>query len=747
MQKKKWIMGVLILVMFITMLAPLESVFAAEKLTLNTNKLSLFRGNTYQLEVDGWEEMDYWYNSWDCPLFTSSDTSIVQVGWTGLITAVRPGKATITVSYGGQKATCKVTVKKNACKLTKTELTMYVGETAEIRLTGKKKATEYLSQVYTVKENGYDTGGSGVRVQYTGYDSETGKSKAGVYNLVAEKSGDFCVALSMLATDGETYSENCIVHVEDAGLQQDKLVLKLGESGQLKVLNGKNVSYQIRDTSIATVNSKGKVTASAEGITYMDVSYTLPSGTRITKSCSILVSNPKLIPRENVLFVGESYYPQLEGTTYMSEILVTSGDTSIIEAYGSMGYAMKAGTVRMTIEADGEVFQEEVMVCEPRLASQPLAVGCKRQLSLGDVKNVTCYSSDSSVAAISAKGKITAKAVGTTELTIEYTLKDGTKVTETKQLTVTDPELIPAEKPLFAGESYTPNLTGISYASQVELTSDKETVIWVSGNYAYAQGAGTVTMTVVVDGREFKEDITVYNPQFFTPTLLLVKGKSETLKISGISEDSVITYKSKDTSVAKVSQKGKVTAQGVGSTPIVVTIDGREFECTVNVVKKADTAYKAVKKAEAAIGTPYSQAKRMKTGYYDCSSLVWRSYKAAGHNLAGVKDYAPTAADLAKKLEAQGKAIAYEYLPASELKPGDIIFYAGSSDNGRYKKIDHVAIYYGDYYMAGYNFWYDYTGEYENYGLIIHASGSQVHAKAYDYHRTGSIVMIARPIQ
>ena len=156
--------------------------------------------------------------------------------------------------------------------------------------------------------------------------------------------------------------------------------------------------------------------------------------------------------------------------------------------------------------------------------------------------------------------------------------------------------------------------------------------------------------------------------------------------------------------------------------------------------------YNAAKKAYGFIGGKYSQDRRMEDGYFDCSALVWRAYKAADYYLAGETKYAPTAADLAKKLESDGKAIAYEYVDASELMPGDLIFYSSSS-NGRYKNIDHVAMYYAagnlGYSEFGYDYYYD--SEY-NAGIMIHATSPSVHMTNYSDYIPYRIVMICRPV-
>ena len=66
-----------------------------------------------------------------------------------------------------------------------------------------------------------------------------------------------------------------------------------------------------------------------------------------------------------------------------------------------------------------------------------------------------------------------------------------------------------------------------------------------------------------------------------------------------------------------------------GITKFYVKIDGKQ-----KTYKAEVTSYKAVKaiaKAKKAKGCRYSQPRRMRKGYYDCSSLIWRCYKPYEH--------------------------------------------------------------------------------------------------------------------
>ena len=94
----------------------------------------------------------------------------------------------------------------------------------------------------------------------------------------------------------------------------------------------------------------------------------------------------------------------------------------------------------------------------------------------------------------------------------------------------------------------------------------------------------------------------------------------------------------------------------------------------------------AVQAALNAVGSGYSQSRRDDPGWYDCSSLVYRSYAAAGITYLNGMDAASEAECLVNK----GMTVGY-----GELQPGDLIFYSYSA-NGKYRNISHVAIYLGN---------------------------------------------------
>ncbi len=115
------------------------------------------------------------------------------------------------------------------------------------------------------------------------------------------------------------------------------------------------------------------------------------------------------------------------------------------------------------------------------------------------------------------------------------------------------------------------------------------------------------------------------NPvSFESNQFYVVKGKSKKMKLTNCT--TATNWKSTNKKVATINQQGKLKAKKQGWTYISAEIDGQEVGTVVNVVKNKNTI-KMVNKAKYIFSHwKYSQAKRTKKGYFDCSSLVWRVY-------------------------------------------------------------------------------------------------------------------------
>lgn len=200
-----------------------------------------------------------------------------------------------------------------------------------------------------------------------------------------------------------------------------------------------------------------------------------------------------------------------------------------------------------------------------------------------------------------------------------------------------------------------------------------------------------------------------------------------------------VAWASGNQKVASVSKTGIVSIKGIGATKITAKVNGRKAVCMVAVSSK--TAYRAIRDARAISklkNIQYSQQKRMSKNYYDCSSLVYRCYRPYGIRFGYTRPgWAPTAADEAlwcqnnRHIVAEG---AVELL-SCKLIPGDTIYYSFNGENGRYKNIDHTALFAG----------YAYDTQIGYYGTVIEASSSSNTVAERMYYASDSIQMIGRP--
>ena len=261
-------------------------------------------------------------------------------------------------------------------------------------------------------------------------------------------------------------------------------------------------------------------------------------------------------------------------------------------------------------------------------------------------------------------------------------------------------------------------------------------VVWRSGNERVAavdssgnikgKAAGRTYVQAVVGSQMVTADVQVTNPYLAQSSGTVAKKRTSRIPIRGLSADSKVSVSVNRSRANAYIQNGQLVIypKKQGMTKFYVKADGKQ-----KTYQAAVTSYQAVKaiaKAKKAKGCRYSQARRMRRGYYDCSSLIWRCYKPYGVHF-GSRSYAPVAASEAKYMKRHKKVISYKRLKASKLLPGDVIFYSYTR-NGRYRNISHVALYIGN-------------------GRIIHAANSRVGVIEANYKYTRCIKMIARPVK
>ena len=210
-----------------------EAIDSLVKITLSVNPTS---GTLY---VDGTVKITVKTNASGKVTWKSSNTGVATVA-NGVVTGKKAGTATITASISGKTATYKVTVKNRGISARVDQV--YVGKKATVKVTaygvsGTAKFKSSNTKVATVNSKGVITG-----------------KKAGTTKITV--------------TVGK-YKEVLTVKVKKPSfsLVKSSANLKKGKKVTIKVkaAPASKVTYKSSNTKVATVNSKGVVTAKKKG--------------------------------------------------------------------------------------------------------------------------------------------------------------------------------------------------------------------------------------------------------------------------------------------------------------------------------------------------------------------------------------------------------------------------------------------------------------------------------------------------
>lgn len=389
---------------------------------MEKNTVEIEKGKTYDMDVILTPS-----NATSAELTWSSSNEKVATVKDGVITAVSPGSCMITVkSSNGNIDNCLVKVVGDgsyvynpieSISISSTDVSLYKGTSYELAYEVNPKDSVNLV-VWESSNNEIATVENGV-----------------VYAL---QKG----TIEVTATSGDI-KETVKVTVEEEKvepkfvLNQNSIGLKVGESYNLSINNNTKVSWTSSNTSIATVDSTGKVVAKAAGETVI----TVADDSGFKAECKVTVTNKESQPQpqQDVVTLNTSTLSMNVGDTVklietvkpsnnVSGVTWSSSDTKIATVTNGEVKAVANGTATITAKLANGSKAECVVTVSTKVVNaalvkinvnkQTLVVGASSQLTATVLpsnttnKTITWSSSNNDVATVDSNGKVTAKKKG-----------------------------------------------------------------------------------------------------------------------------------------------------------------------------------------------------------------------------------------------------------------------------------------------------------------------------------------------
>ncbi len=550
--------------------------------------------------------------------WTSSAPDIATVSENGLVTFLKPGKATIVVKTidggisGNLIDTCEFYINNpvTSVDLDYTDITLKMGE--EFRLTAlvlpedaSDKTVLWSSSdtnVATVNENGMVTAvnsGSATILCKSADSGETSMCNVTVYQPVT---GVTISNESMTVRKGQEFWLNATCQPENA---MNKLII-----------------WSSSDTSIATVDKNGKVTAVEPG----DCVITATSqDSGVTARCSLTVTQPitgiSLNTNAKTILAGEKFViiPTIEPLDADNKnVTYTSSDTSVatVDSDGIVT-GVRGGKTVIIVKTEERGLIASCLVTVQEFVSSVNITQDSAQMNLGAVlqlqaevlnetatnRKLTWSSTNNGILQVDSTGKVTAVGMGTA--TIYAYATDGSGLYDTCQITVIKPvgSIVIQPSSVTVSEGKTARVTATVYPADasiqdIEWSSSDPTVATVDYNgeiTGITKGICKIFATSS-DGNNIvgvcrvtvKETVPATGITINSKNITMLPGQTRALsaRIKPARSTEGIYWVSGDTSVATVSADGVVTARGQGMTEIYCISDetGVESSCEVIVL-------------------------------------------------------------------------------------------------------------------------------------------------------------------
>lgn len=575
-------------------------------------------------------------------IFTSSDTNIAKVTNTGTVTAVTGGSVTISVQtepITGSSIVCRGTFKLTVYHASYSELSS-IG----VSLSGGPNMSPGVKQLVRVTpypSNAYIE--PGFQYECSDYKVAT-VDETGVLTAVGEGSA----TITVTSKDGRNIKASTSITVTKttgisvAGLEiHGKNTMVIGEKQTVVPLvtpvnaSVPTVTFTSSSESVATVSSEGVVSAVGIGTTEITV-YT-QDGSGVSRSFALTVvgqmAQKLTVKGREEMEVGDTQTLSVviePANTSNRTLKYTSSDINVATV-SDKGYisANSVGTAVITVETtDGSNLRQQITikVSEKKVKVTSIALNLpgSNELAVDETRVITAvvfpldatepelewYSSNEDVVSVS-DGEITGGEPGKAMVIASAT--DGTGISARISISVYEPKGTPKSISLDGNTKMVidteQTLAVVLNPERTEMPdldweSSNEDILNVSDGVVSADGLGTAVITAT-DGEKLKASITIIVVNEETEDeeeaeeisfdnigdiVELKEGESITVLTNYRVDSSqqYLTWKTSNSVVASVSQKGKITARRYGSATITVsTVDGEYREkIKVKVSKK-----------------------------------------------------------------------------------------------------------------------------------------------------------------
>ena len=550
--------------------------------------------------------------------WTSSNTAVATVSSEGIVTAKNLGTTIITAkTYNDKSATCEITVEQAVTSITLSEATvsLWVGNTKALTATVTPTTASNPAVNWSSSNNNVATVSS--------------------QGVITAKGKGTCT-ITCTAADGYGTKSTCEVTVKEPVtsivLSDVSNSIWVGENKAITATaspttaSNTSVSWSSSDNSVATVSSKGVITAKGKGT--CTITCTAADGYGAKSTCEVTVKQQvtEITLNETAVSLWLGDTKTLTATTTPT----TANNTNVswsssddkVATVSSKGIITAKGKGTCTITCTAADGYGTKSTCSLTVKQQVTEISLSEttvSLWVGDTKNITATatpttanntavtwsSSNNSVATVSSKGGITAKGKGT--CTITCTAADGCGTKSTCEVSVkqqvAEIALSETTASLWIGNTKTftatispttANNTAVSWSS-----SNNNVATVSSKGVITAKGKGTCTITcTAADGYGTKTTCEITVKQQVTEialsetTVSLWVGDTKALTATATpttANNTNVTWSSSDDKVASVSSEGVITTNGEGTCTITCTAadgHGTSSNCEVIVMQK-----------------------------------------------------------------------------------------------------------------------------------------------------------------